>query len=144
MRTCAILNLTVVAALAACSCVPHYASARERVPSSVDGSDAALDLLLTREAQRLLDADRIKRSQAANVTVSAQVDIERRKLSINFGPGFLPSEEDGSTEEIEQYIGNTLGVYADQAGLEDVEVTILYEGKPFEHYFPRFQDAGGG
>lgn len=58
-------------------------------------------------------------------------------LGINFGPGFLPIEEEGSTEEIGQYIGNNLGAYAPQAGLEDVEVTILYEGKSLEHYFPR-------
>lgn len=117
MRTCPVPHLTFIAMLLACSCMPHSASGRESAPWSATKSDAALDLLLTREAQRLLDADRIKRSRAANVTVSAQVDIERKLLIINFGPGFLPINEDGSTEEIEQYISNTLGVYASEAGL---------------------------
>ncbi len=136
------LHRVALAVLVACTCLPSGASARQGSLSDAVDTDAALDLLLTREAQRLLDAHGIKARRPASVTVAVEVDIRKSVLTINFGRGFLSTEEDGSTEEVVQYIENTLGAYANRAGLDEVEVRILYEGKPFEHYFPGMPAAG--
>lgn len=119
--------------------------AQQRSAGSVVESDTGLDLLLTREAQRILDADRLKRSKPPNVTVKARADIAGDRVIIDFGSGFLPAQDDSSTEEIEQYISNSLRVYAEKAGLHEVQVDVLYEGLPFEHYFPEpYSREGGG
>lgn len=125
-----------LALLAFCSGACESVSAKEAAPATVAQADASLDFLLTREAQRLLDADRLKSSKAPSVTVQVRVDIAENRLVIDFGAGFLPAEQDHSTEEIVQYISNTLAAYAEQAGLHEVQVQVLYEGRPFEFYFP--------
>lgn len=71
--------------------------AQQRSAESVVESDTGLGVLLTREAQRILDADRFKRSMPPNVTVKASADIAGDRVIIDFGPGFLPEEDDSST-----------------------------------------------
>ncbi|WP_411850969.1 hypothetical protein ACLB90_19350 [Stenotrophomonas sp. LGBM10] len=125
-----------LALLVLCGCLSHGAAARQVGPSEGVGSDAALDLLLTREAQRLLDLDRMEQSLPTNVTVTARADIAGRRLIIDFGPGFLPAEDDGSTEEVVQDIRGSVRYYMERAVLEEVQVDILYEGLPLHRHFP--------
>ena len=99
-------------------------------------TDPALDLLLTREAQRLLDNHLFDNARQANITVRASVDVVQGRLLIEFGPGILPAEDDHSVEEIEQFIRNTLEEYAQQAGVRELDTQILYEGKPYLEHFP--------
>ncbi|WP_369350103.1 N-acetylmuramoyl-L-alanine amidase [Stenotrophomonas sp. JAG2] len=124
------------ALLAFCGFASEWVAAKEAALPALAETDASLDSLLTREAQRLLDADRLRSSKTPSVTVRVKADIAENLLVIDFGAGFLPAEQDHSTEEIVQYISNTLAAYAGQAGLHEVQVQVLYEGKPFEFYFP--------
>lgn len=127
---------TVLAIFAFCSGASEWVSAKEAAPPTAGEADASLDFLLTSEAQRLLDADRFTFSKVPGVTVQVHADIPENRLTIDYGAGFLPSEQDHSTEEIVQYISNTVAAYAGQAGLDEVQVQVLYEGRPFEFYFP--------
>lgn len=99
-------------------------------------TDPALDLLLTREAQRMLDAHQFRTSRSTQVVVNASVDLERQRLIIRFGPGMLPAEDDHSLEEIEQYIRSSLEFYALRSGAGEVQSEVLYEGKPYWEHFP--------
>lgn len=104
-------------------------------------SDPALDLLLTREAQRILDAHQVRTSRSPHVVVNASVDLERQRLIIRFGPGMLPAEDDHSLEEIEQYIRSSLETYAMKSGVGEVQSEVLYEGKPYWEHFPIMTSA---
>lgn len=136
MKTYSHLRRVILALLVAVGCLPHWVSARQAAPVHAAQSDAALDLVLTREAQRLLDLDRMEKSQPSNVTVKARADIAGKRLIIDFGSGFLPAEDDSSTEQIEQEISASLRHYMERAVLEEVQVEVLYEGRSFNHYFP--------
>lgn len=136
MKTYSHLRRATLGLLFAFGCLPHWASARQGAPLNIVESDAALDLVLTREAQRLLDLDRMEKSKSSNVPVKARADIAGRRLIIDFGPGFLPAEDDSSTEQIEQEISASLRHYMERAVLEEVQVEVLYEGRSFNYYFP--------
>ncbi|QGL63626.1 N-acetylmuramoyl-L-alanine amidase [Stenotrophomonas maltophilia] len=124
-----------LASFIACNVICPNALAQP-LPLAAD-TDAALDLLLTRQAQKILDDHQLSKSRSTGVSVSASVDIRQKKLVISFGAGILPLEDDHSLEQVEQYIRNTLEAYAMQAGMADVETLILYEGKPYWEHFPR-------
>ncbi|WP_325166996.1 N-acetylmuramoyl-L-alanine amidase [Stenotrophomonas sp. S39] len=106
-------------------------------PPPLGDTDAALDLLLTRKAQEILNGYRLRESKSLGATVSASVDISQRRMVIRFGPGILPMEDDHSLEEMEQYLRNTLEGYVLQAGVGEVEIVVLYEGKLYWEHFPR-------
>lgn len=112
-------------------------SASASDPPPPGENDAALDLLLTRRAQEILDVHRLRRSKPLGASVTASVDILQRKLVIRFGPGILPLEDDHSLEEMEQYLRNSLEAYALKAGVGEVEIVVLYEGRPYWEHFPR-------
>lgn len=124
-----------LASLLASSAVCLCASASN--PSTLGETDAALDLLLTRKAQEILDTHQLRESKPLGASVSASVDILQRKMVIRFGPGVLPLEDDHSLEEMEQYVRNTLEAYALQAGVGEVEIVMLYEGRLYWEHFPR-------
>ena len=127
--------LIAVVVMISCSAFLPQTSARSLSPPVE--ADAALDLLLTRQAQAILDKHQLRNSRSTSVQVSASVDVLRNRLVIDFGPGILPQEDDHSLQEVEQYIRNTLEAYALKAGMEEVETVILYEGVPYSHHFPR-------
>nr|WP_312964386.1 N-acetylmuramoyl-L-alanine amidase [Stenotrophomonas indicatrix] len=124
-----------LASIIACT-LPCPQALTQPLPPAAD-TDVALDLLLTRQAQKILDDHQLRRSRSTGISVGASVDIQQRKLVISFGAGILPSEDDHSLEELEQHIRNTLEAYTTQAGVGEVETVILYEGKPYWEHFPR-------
>lgn len=124
-----------LASIIACT-LPCPQALTQPLPSAAE-TDLALDLLLTRQAQKILDDHQLRKSRSTGISVGASVDIQQRKLVISFGAGILPSEDDHSLEELEQYIRNTLEAYTMQAGVGEVETVILYEGKPYWEHFPR-------
>ncbi|WP_312252396.1 N-acetylmuramoyl-L-alanine amidase [Stenotrophomonas sp.] len=119
------------------TCAPAWSTETDngRMPSMV--ADTALDLLLTREAQDILNRHQLRARRPLSASVDASVDIQQRKLSIRFGPGVLPMQDDHSLEEMEQRIRNTLEARALQAGVGEVETEVLYEGKLYWEHFPR-------
>lgn len=129
------LRSSWLASILACSAVCLCASASN--PPPLGETDAALDLLLTRKAQEILDTHRLRESKPLGASVSASVDISQRRMVIRFGPGVLPLEDDHSLEEMEQYVRNTLEAYALQAGVGEVEIVVLYEGRLYWEHFPR-------
>ncbi|AWH46508.1 N-acetylmuramoyl-L-alanine amidase [Stenotrophomonas sp. ZAC14A_NAIMI4_1] len=135
METKRALRNSWLASILACSAACLCASASN--PPPLGETDAALDLLLTRKAQEILDTHRLRESKPLGASVSASVDISQRKMVIRFGPGVLPLEDDHSLEEMEQYVRNTLEAYALQAGVGEVEIVVLYEGRLYWEHFPR-------
>lgn len=124
-----------LASVLACSVACLCASASH--PPPLGETDPALDLLLTRKAQEILDVHRLRESKPLGASVTASVDISQRKMVIRFGPGILPLEDDHSLEEMEQYVRNTLEGYVLQAGVGEVEIVVLYEGRLYWEHFPR-------
>nr|KAJ9620806.1 hypothetical protein H2204_012116 [Knufia peltigerae] len=120
--------------LAASSSCP--AASVEVVPPE-QATDVALDLMLTREGQRMLDRFQLARSKSANLAVTASVDLVRQVLVIDLDRRILDGEDDHSFEDIEQRIRTALAAYALQAGAGEVVTEIVYGGKPYSHYFQR-------
>lgn len=131
----------LIASIALTSCCGFLPQTSARPLTGPIETDAALDLLLTRQAQAILNRHQLRNSGSTEVSVNASVDLKRNRLVIEFGPGILPEEDDHSLEEVEQYIRNTLEAYALKVGMEEIETVILYEGKPYSHHFPRHTET---
>ncbi len=100
------------------------------------GVYAEVAALLQREvgsqlARHLQDQGRLRQ-----VTVSVVVDPQKRRMIVDFGPGYLPGNDQNYGELFLIPLAGDLRRYADQAGLEILDVQFLFQGRPMEAHFP--------
>jgi hypothetical protein len=96
--------------------------------------DAELIPFLEKEASRLFSGYLENQGVLRVVDNTVSIDMKRRKVIVDFGPGFRPGPDDA--EMFLQEMATTLRNHVEETGLPNVDVDFLYQGKPLRHYFP--------
>lgn len=133
-------GLKLATAVVACGLFfvsPVLASGVEHSSSVEDpGMYAELLALLEREIGAQLTRHLQEEGRLRQVTVSVAVDPQKRRMVVDFGPGYLPGDEQNYGELFLIPLAADLRHYSDQAGLEILDVEFLFQGKPIEAHFP--------
>jgi len=133
-------GLKLATAVVACSLFlvsPVLASRAEDSRAAEDpGTYAELLALLEREIGAQLTRHLQEEGRLRHVTVSVAVDPQKRRMVVDFGPGYLPGDEQNYGELFLIPLAADLRHYSDQAGLEILDVEFLFQGKPIEAHFP--------
>ncbi|MDN8660718.1 N-acetylmuramoyl-L-alanine amidase family protein [Stenotrophomonas indicatrix] len=133
-------GLKLATAVVACSLFlvsPVLASRAEASRAAEDpGTYAELLALLEREIGAQLTRHLQEEGRLRQVTVSVAVDPQKRRMVVDFGPGYLPGDEQNYGELFLIPLAADLRHYSDQAGLEILDVEFLFQGKPIEAHFP--------
>ncbi|QII29066.1 N-acetylmuramoyl-L-alanine amidase [Stenotrophomonas maltophilia] len=133
-------GLKLATAVVACGLFfvsPVLASGVEASRAAEDpGTYAELLALLEREIGTQLTRHLQEEGRLRQVTVSVAVDPQKRRMVVDFGPGYLPGDEQNYGELFLIPLAAGLRHYSDQAGLEILDVEFLFQGKPIEAHFP--------
>lgn len=133
-------GLKLTTALVACGLFfvpPALASGAEVARKMEDpGTYAELAALLEREVGARLTRHLQEKGRLRQVTASVVVDPQRRRMVVDFGPGYLPGNDQNYGELFLIPLAADLRHYSDQAGLEILDVEFLFQGKPMEAHFP--------
>jgi hypothetical protein len=133
-------GLKLATAVVACSLFlvsPVLASRAEASRAAEDpGTYAELLALLEREIGAQLTRHLQEEGRLRQVTVGVAVDPQKRRMVVDFGPGYLPGDEQNYGELFLIPLAADLRHYSDQAGLEILDVEFLFQGKPIEAHFP--------
>jgi len=133
-------GLKFATAVVACSLFlvsPVLASRAEASRAAEDpGTYAELLALLEREIGAQLTRHLQEEGRLRQVTVNVAVDPQKRRMVVDFGPGYLPGDEQNYGELFLIPLAADLRHYSDQAGLEILDVEFLFQGKPIEAHFP--------
>ncbi len=133
-------GLKLATAVVACSLFlvsPVLASRAEASRAAEDpGTYAELLALLEQEIGAQLTRHLQEEGRLRQVTVSVAVDPQKRRMVVDFGPGYLPGDEQNYGELFLIPLAADLRHYSDQAGLEILDVEFLFQGKPIEAHFP--------
>ncbi|MDT9580628.1 N-acetylmuramoyl-L-alanine amidase [Stenotrophomonas indicatrix] len=133
-------GLKLATAVVACSLFlasPVLASRAEASRAAEDpGTYAELLALLEREIGAQLTRHLQEEGRLRQVTVSVAVDPQKRRMVVDFGPGYLPGDEQNYGELFLIPLAADLRHYSDQAGLEILDVEFLFQGKQIEAHFP--------
>jgi len=97
--------------------------------------DAELDMLLTREAQRILGVVPRLEGQGADLRASAGIDLRTCRITVRFSRAFVPADNGAGFEDVQAAFRNNLGFLAQQAGCEG-ETGFLFDGKDIDFFFP--------
>lgn len=121
---------------------PVLASAAEASRAAEDpGAYAELVALLEGEISAQLTRHLQEKGRLRQVLVSVAVDQQKRRMVVNFGPGYLPGNDQNYGELFLIPLAADLRHYSDQAGLEILDVEFLFQGKPMEAHFPEDHPA---
>lgn len=138
-------GLKLASAVVACGLIfvpPVLASAAEASRAAEDpGAYAELVALLEREISAQLTRHLQEKGSLRQVTVSVVVDPQKRRMVVDFGPGYLPGNDQNYGELFLIPLAADLRHYSDQAGLEILDVEFLFQGKPMEAHFPEDHPA---
>lgn len=117
--------------------VPVSASSGDAVVVVEDpGIYAELVAMLEREASSQLMQHLQEEGVLRHVSVSIRLDLSRKSMTINFGPGYLPGP-DGSYGEFFLYpMASSLRFFAEKSGLEIHDIDFTFEGRTLEEYYP--------
>ncbi|MBN4956944.1 hypothetical protein JY411_00695 [Stenotrophomonas maltophilia] len=133
-------GLKLATAVVACGLIfvpPVLASAAAASRAAEDpGAYAELVALLEREISAQLTRHLQEKGSLRQVTVSVVVDPQKRRMVVDFGPGYLPGNDQNYGELFLIPLAADLRHYSDQAGLEILDVEFLFQGKPMEAHFP--------
>lgn len=110
----------------------------EAVDPSIYAEVAAL---LQREVGAQLTRHLQGQGRLRQVTVSVVVNPQKRRMIVDFGPGYLPGNDQNYGELFLIPLAGDLRRYADQAGLEILDVQFLFQGRPMEAHFPEDHPA---
>ncbi|WP_401732780.1 N-acetylmuramoyl-L-alanine amidase family protein [Stenotrophomonas muris] len=138
-------GLKLASAVVACGLIfapPVLASAAEASRAAEDpGAYAELVALLEREISAQLTRHLQEKGRLRQVTVSVVVDPQGRRMVVDFGPGYLPGNDQNFGELFLVPLAADLRHYSDQAGLDILDVEFLFQGKPMEAHFPEDHPA---
>lgn len=138
-------GLKLASAVVACGLIfvpPVLASAAEASRAAEDpGACAELVALLEREISAQLTRHLQEKGSLRQVTVSVVVDPQKRRMVVDFGPGYLPGNDQNYGELFLIPLAADLRHYSDQAGLDILDVEFLFQGKPMEAHFPEDHPA---
>lgn len=138
-------GLKLATAVVACGLIfasPVLASAAEALKAAEDpGAYAELVALLEREISAQLTRHLQEKGRLSQVTVSVAVDPQKRRMAVDFGPGYLPGNDQNFGELFLIPLAADLRHYSNQAGLEILDVEFLFQGKPMEAHFPEDHPA---
>lgn len=132
------LSLTAMALACGCVVAPHaYASASENRPYVEDaGIYAELVAILQQEVGARLTRHLQQRGKLRQVTVEIVVEPQKRRMVVNFGPGYLPGKEDSYGELFLMPLAADLRRFSERSGMEVLDVEFFFQGKPMEQHFP--------
>ncbi|WP_164276381.1 N-acetylmuramoyl-L-alanine amidase [Stenotrophomonas sp. B1-1] len=105
------------------------------------GIYAEVAALLQREVGAQLTRHLQDQGRLRQVTVSVVVNPHKRRMIVDFGPGYLPGNDQNYGELFLIPLAGDLRRYADQAGLEILDVQFLFQGRPMEAHFPEDHPA---
>ncbi|WP_075674509.1 N-acetylmuramoyl-L-alanine amidase [Stenotrophomonas sp. TD3] len=138
-------GLKLATAVVACGLFfapPVLASAAEASRAAEDpGAYAELVALLEREISAQLTRHLQEKGRLRQVTVSVAMDPQKRRMVVDFGPGYLPGNDQNFGELFLVPLAADLRHYSDQAGLGILDVEFLFQGKPMEVHFPEDHPA---
>jgi len=127
--------LAVVCGLA----FPQQVSASE-APISPGMEDpriyAELAAMLEKEVGARLTSHLQQRGILRQVTVGIVIEPRKRRMVVNFGPGYLPGDDQNYGELFLIPLAADLRHYSERAGLEILDVDFLFQGKPMRVHFP--------
>lgn len=138
-------GLKLASAVVACGLIfapPVLASAAEASRAAEDpGAYAELVALLEREISAQLTRHLQEKDRLRQVTVSVVVDPQGRRMVVDFGPGYLPGNDQNFGELFLVPLAADIRHYSNQAGLDILDVEFLFQGKPMEAHFPEDHPA---
>lgn len=138
-------GLKLATAAVACGLIfvpPVLASGAESSRAAEDPGDyAELVALLEHEISAKLTRHLQEKGRLRQVTVSVVVVPQKRRMVVEFGPGYLPGNEQNYGELFLIPLAADLRHYSNQAGLDILDVEFLFQGKPIEAHFPEDHPA---
>lgn len=139
------MNLAVLAIACSLLCAPTVSASGAEGPVEVQdpGAHAELVALLEREIAAQLTRHLQEEGRLRQVSVSVVVDPKKRRMVVDFGPGYLPGKEQSYGELFLIPLAGDLRHYSEQAGLEILDVEFFFQGKPMEAHFPDDYPAPG-
>ncbi|WP_442254943.1 N-acetylmuramoyl-L-alanine amidase family protein [Stenotrophomonas pavanii] len=105
------------------------------------GDYAELVALLEHEISAKLTRHLQEKGRLRQVTVSVVVVPQKRRMVVEFGPGYLPGNEQNYGELFLIPLAADLRHYSKRAGLDILDVEFLFQGKPIEAHFPEDHPA---
>lgn len=133
-------GMKFAAAVIACAitCAPDALGRGVEAPTVVEDSGiyAEVVAMLEQEAAGQLARHLQKSGKLRHVSVNIRLDMSRRSMTINFGPGYLPGPGGSYDELFLQPMASSLRFFAEKSGLEVNDIHFLFEGKALEDYYP--------
>lgn len=118
--------------------VPLVSASGVEHSSSVEdpGMYAELVAMLEREVATRLTRHLQGRGKLRQVTVGIVIEPRKRRMVVNFGPGYLPGKEDGYGELFLEPLAADLRRYSERSGMEFLDVEFLFQGRSMDEHFP--------
>ncbi|MEX0178953.1 MULTISPECIES: N-acetylmuramoyl-L-alanine amidase family protein [unclassified Stenotrophomonas] len=133
-------ELKLVSTVIACGLFfvsPVLASGAEQSSSVEDpGMYAELVAMLEREVATRLTRHLQDHGKLRQVTVGIVIEPRKRRMVVNFGPGYLPGKEDGYGELFLEPLAADLRRYSERSGMEFLDVEFLFQGRSMDEHFP--------
>lgn len=119
-------------------CVPPVSASGVEASSSVEdpGMYAELVAMLEREVATRLTRHLQDQGKLRQVTVGIVIEPRKRRMVINFGPGYLPGKKDSYGELFLEPLAADLRRYSERSGMEFLDVEFLFQGKSMDEHFP--------
>ncbi|MGS7842580.1 N-acetylmuramoyl-L-alanine amidase family protein [Stenotrophomonas forensis] len=132
------MRLAVVAVASGLIFAPHaWGSEVQRTSIAEDSSVYAEAVaMLEREAAGQLMRHLQEKGTLRQVSVNIRLEMDKRSMTVNFGPGYLPGPEGSYDELFLHPMASSLRFFAEKSGLEVNDINFLFEGKPLEEYYP--------
>jgi hypothetical protein len=132
------MKFAAVVIACAMTCAPDALGRGVEAPMIVEDSGiyAEVIAMLEQEAAGQLARHLQKSGKLRHVSVNIRLDMSRRSMTINFGPGYLPGPEGSYDELFLQPMASSLRFFAEKSGLEVNDIHFLFEGKALEDYYP--------
>ena len=70
------------------------------------------------------------------VTVGIVIEPRKRRIVVDFGPGYLPGKEQSYGELFLIPLAADIRHYSEKSGLEILDVEFLFQGRPMDEHFP--------
>lgn len=118
---------------------PQQVSASEDpiLPGMEDpGIYAELVAMLEKEVGARLTGHLQQRGNLRQVTVGIVIEPRKRRMVVDFGPGYLPGKEQSYGELFLEPLAADLRRYSEKSGLEMLDVEFFFQGRPMDEHFP--------
>jgi len=133
-------GLRLAALAVACALAfPQQVSASEDpiLPGMEDpGIYAELVAMLEKEVGAQLTGHLQQRGILRQVTVGIVIEPRKRRIVVDFGPGYLPGKEQSYGELFLIPLAADIRHYSEKSGLEILDVEFFFQGRPMDEHFP--------